>query len=157
VTAARTSSAGSKTGLAEEVVQNYIDQICGYANVAHYHTKMSKGSMGRGFLDSVCIGPGGALVFEAKDDDGKKTAEQELWTWLWESIGVRVVLVRPADMVPRADLGNKSLIQFEIARIATGDGGKKFPPHIIAGLKLARNTAARDLAKDIARSRARRK
>lgn len=150
------AAAAAALKVAEDAVQNYIDVYCQYRGVAHYHTKDSRGSQ-RGFLDSVCIGPGGSLILESKDDDGKTTDEQDLWIWLWQSVGVRVVLVRPDDRRPRADLGGKSLIQYEIDQIATGQDGRKFPPHIAAAIKKSRSEAARQLAKTIARSRAARR
>lgn len=140
----------------EAAVQNYIDAVCQYRTVAHCHTKDSRGSQ-RGFLDSTCIGAGGVRIFEAKDDDGATTDEQKLWTWLWESVGVRVVLVRPEDMQPRADLGGKSLIQHEIDQIATGPDGRKFPPHIVEAIKRSRSAQQREMAKAIARRQARRR
>jgi hypothetical protein len=141
---------GKKTGLAEQAVQDYIDGVCVFLKVAHYHTKFSMGSQ-RGFLDSICVGPGGIVVFECKDDTGKTTPEQDMWTRIWQIVGVPVFLVRPEDMRPRADLGGKSLIHHEIARIATGPDGQKFPQDIVAALALARSEQARRLAAQTAR------
>lgn len=151
---AKTSSARPvKTGLAEGVVQHHVDQACQWLNVAHYHTKDSRGSQ-RGFLDSFCIGPGGAVVFECKDDDGKTTDEQDLWTWLLESIGIRVVLLRPEDLVNRPEYRGRNRIWHELEQIARDDTGQKFPEHIITALKKSRSEKARRLAAQIARGRA---
>lgn len=143
------------TGLAEDAVQNYVDGLCQLLHVAHYHTHDSRGSQ-RGFLDSFCIGPGGALVFECKDDDGKTTDEQDLWIWLLESIGIPVLLVRPEDMQPRRDLGGKSLIHHELYQISRDDTGNRFPQHIITAMKKSRSEQMRRLAAQIARGQARR-
>lgn len=144
-----------RTGLAESVVQEHISQVCAWLNIAHYHTKDSRGS-DRGMLDSICIGPGGARAFEAKDDDGKLTEEQTLWMWLIESVGIKAMVVRPADTRSRpGELGGKSLIQRELEQIATGPTGQKFPPDVVAALKKARDRKNRELAAAIARARAR--
>lgn len=149
------SASPVKTGLAEDVVQNHVDVLCGWLTIAHYHTKDSRGSQ-RGFPDSFCIGPGGALVIECKDDDGKTTDEQDLWIWLLESVGIRVLLVRPEDTHNQPKYGGKSLIQHELEKIARNDTGRRFPNHIITALKKSRSEEMRRLAAQIARGQARR-
>ena len=154
--ARKTSASTVKTGLPESAVQVHVDLVCGWKHVPYYHTKDSRGSH-RGFPDSVCIGPGGGLVIECKDDDGKTTPEQDMWLWLFESVGFRVLLVRPEDTRNRPEHGGKSLIQVEIEKIATGEGGVKFPPHIITALQKSRSEEVRRLAATIARGQARRR
>ena len=147
------SARPTKTGLAEDVVQHHIDQACQWLTIAHYHTKDSRGSQ-RGFPDSFCIGPGGAVVFECKNDDGKTTDEQDLWIWLLESIGIRVVLLRPEDLVNRPEYRGRNRIWHELEKISRSTDGSRFPDHIVTALKKSRSAQARRLAAQITRGRA---
>lgn len=148
--------ATTKTGLREDVVQAHVAGICALLGLAHYHTKDSRGS-DRGFLDSFVIGPGGPTVIECKDDTGKTTAEQDLWTWLFTNVmNIPVLLVRPEDTRPRADLGGKTLIQVELEKISRGPGGERFPPDIARAIVAARKAAVRQGLAAIKRATARR-
>jgi hypothetical protein len=149
--------ARAKTGLAERVVQDHISAVAGYLGLAHYHTEDSRGS-DAGFLDSFLIGPGGPLVIEAKDDDGKTTPEQELWRWLFtEVLGITVLIRRPEHTRNDPKLGGKTQIQVDLEAIARGPGGTRFPRRIADLIVTIRSAKARKQVAAITKAAARRR
>lgn len=146
-----------KTGLAERIVQNHISLVCGWLHLAHYHTERSDGS-DAGFLDSFVVGPGGVRVIEAKDDDGKTTPEQDLWTaLLTRYAGITVLLRRPADTRNLPEFGGKTRIQLDLEEIARGPEGERFPREIADLLVTIRSGRARAQVAAIKKAVARRR